>query len=258
MNDPSARFFWKVTPMGPFKYSPNMCDDMKEDKKNSRRSFLARAGGAVVNIGLPGVFVKLLDAENRALASTLRPDGKPRIPPGQHVVKKIVDMGGCKGATRLSDWKLTIHGEVENPIVLTIQDLFELGREKVICDIHCVTGWTLLDSHWTGLGLRKIMDLVKIREKARYVIFEAAGGYTSNIPISEARKKNVFLANELFGARLPEGHGAPLRSLVPDRYLYKSAKWLKGIRFVSRDKPGYWEELGYSNSADPWKEERFQ
>ncbi len=231
---------------------------MKEDKRLSRRSFLARAGGAVVNVGLPGVFVKLLEAENRALASELRPDGKPRIPPGQHVVKKIVDMGGVEEETPLSDWKLTIHGEVENPITLNFRELFELGRDTITCDIHCVTGWTLLGAPWSGLGLKRIMDLVTIKERARFVIFEAAGGYTSNIPISEARKENVLLAHGLYGAPLPRGHGAPLRALAPDLYFYKSAKWLKGIQFAHRDQPGYWEELGCSNSADPWKEERFQ
>lgn len=244
--------------MGPFKYTPNLCDNMMKDKKLSRRSFMARAGGAVVNIGMPGVFVKLLDAENRALASELRPDGKPRIPPGQHVVKKIVDMGGYEDVTPLSDWRLKIHGEVENPATLDFRELFELGRKDVTCDIHCVTGWTLLNSRWTGLALSKIMDFVNVRERARFVIFEAAGGYTSNISINEARKENVLLAHGLYGARLPRSHGAPVRALVPDRYLYKSAKWLKGIEFTSRDKPGYWEAMGYSNSADPWKEERFQ
>ncbi|MCP4694347.1 MAG: molybdopterin-dependent oxidoreductase [Desulfobacterales bacterium] len=244
--------------MGPIKYSPNMFSETKEEKNASRRAFMARAGGAVVRIGLPGVFVKLLDAKNRALASERREDGKPRIPPGQHVVKKIVGMGRGEAEAPLSDWKLRIHGEVRNPITLDYAELIQLGQENFTCDIHCVTGWTLLDSRWTGLCLTKIMDLVQPREKARFVIFESSGGYTSNIPMVEARKGNVLLAHGLSGVRLPRAHGAPVRALVPDRYLHKGAKWLKGIKFTSRDEPGYWEALGYSNSADPWKEERFQ
>jgi DMSO/TMAO reductase YedYZ molybdopterin-dependent catalytic subunit len=102
------------------------------------------------------------------------------------------------------------------------------------------------------------MDLVKVKENASFVIFEAASGYTSNIPISEARKKNVILAHSFFGRELPRAHGAPVRALVPDRYFYKSAKWLEGIKFTAQDDPGYWERQGYSNSADPWREERFK
>jgi DMSO/TMAO reductase YedYZ molybdopterin-dependent catalytic subunit len=102
------------------------------------------------------------------------------------------------------------------------------------------------------------MDLVKPKKNAHFVIFEAAAGYTSNIPIVEARKDNVILAHSFFGKSLPTPHGAPLRALVPDRYFYKSAKWLEGIKFTAQDEPGYWERRGYSNSADPWKEERFE
>ena len=126
------------------------------------------------------------------------------------------------------------------------------------CDVHCVTGWTLLDSHWGGVGLTTIIDLVKAKNSARFVIFEAAAGYTSNIAISETRKDNVILAHSFFGKKLPRAHGAPVRALVPDRYFYKSAKWLEGIKFTAQDEPGYWEKQGYSNSADPWKEERFR
>jgi DMSO/TMAO reductase YedYZ molybdopterin-dependent catalytic subunit len=102
------------------------------------------------------------------------------------------------------------------------------------------------------------MDLVKLKKDAHFVIFEAAAGYTSNIPIIEARKDNVILAHSFFGKSLPRPHGAPVRALVPDRYFYKSAKWLEGIKFTVQDEPGYWERRGYSNSADPWREERYQ
>jgi DMSO/TMAO reductase YedYZ molybdopterin-dependent catalytic subunit len=230
---------------------------MKKYKKISRREFMATAGGTIVSIGLPGLFYKLLDSENQALAAQRRPDGRPRIPPGQHAVKALPVMGGGRGNDDLSGWRLEIKGEVEHPMFLKLADLMALKQIDLTCDVHCVTGWTLLDSRWRGISMKTIMDLAKIKKTAGFVIFEAPGVYTSNIPIHEARKDNVMLAHGLFDQKLPQAHGAPLRALVPDRYFYKSVKWLKGIKFAAVDEPGYYENSGYSNSADPWKEERF-
>ena len=230
---------------------------MEKFKKFTRRDFMAAAGGTLVSIGLPGVFVKLLDSENRALAAELRPDGQPRIPPGQHAVKALPNMGGTRGAKTVTDWRLEIGGDVAKPLTLKYADLMDLRQVDLTCDVHCVTGWTLLDSRWRGIQMTTIMDLVKVKDSARFVIFEAAGDYSSNIPLSEARKDNVILAHGYADGDLPQIHGAPLRGLVPDRYFYKSVKWLKAIRFEAADEPGYYEESGYSNSADPWKEERF-
>ena len=231
---------------------------MVGSKKLSRRVFLAKAGGSLVSISLPGVFVKLVSRENVALAAQIRPDGRPRIPPGQQAVKRLYDMGGIQGRADPQDWQLRIQGEVGKPTTLNFQQLIQLKQIELTSDVHCVTGWTLLDSEWSGVRLSTIMDLVELREDARFVIFEAAAGYTSNIPLVEARKNNVILAHSFFGKSLPIPHGAPVRALVPDRYFYKSAKWLQGIKFTAQDEPGYWERRGYSNSADPWKEERFQ
>ena len=230
---------------------------MEKIRKLTRRDFMAAAGGTLVTIGLPGVFVKLMDAENRALAAELRPDGRLRIPPGQHAVKALPNMGGTRGTAAASDWDLKIGGEVEHPRTLKLAEVMALRQIDLTCDVHCVTGWSLLESRWRGLPLTAVMDLVKVKDSARFVIFEASGDYSSNIPLSEARKDNVILAHGYSGGDLPQVHGAPLRGLVPDRYFYKSVKWLKAIRFVSVDEPGYYEESGYSNSADPWKEERF-
>lgn len=230
---------------------------MKNRKKLTRRDFMAAAGGTLVSIGLPGTFMKLMDSENRALAADLRPDGRLRIPPGQHAVKALPNMGGTRGTKPASLWELQIGGEVQNPRTLKMADVLALKQIDLTCDVHCVTGWTLLDSRWRGVPLTVVMDLVKVKDSARFVIFEATGDYSTNIPLSEARKDNVILAHSYSGNNLPSVHGAPLRGLVPDRYFYKSAKWLKAIRFVSADEPGYYESSGYSNSADPWKEERF-
>ncbi len=216
------------------------------------------AGGSLVSIGLPGVFVKLTDSENQAWAAELRPDGRPRIPPGQHAVNKLTPMGGTPGSGSVSDAYLKISGVVEHPQMIHFQDLLGLNPVVLTCDVHCVTGWTLLDSTWTGVRMTEIMKQVNVKKSARFVIFEGHAGYTSNIPVSEAVKDNVILAHQFFGKQLPKAHGAPLRALVPDRYFYKSVKWLEGIRFSEVDEPGYYESRGYSNTADPWKEERFE
>jgi len=231
---------------------------MQKDQKISRRTFLAAAGGTIVSIGLPGAFIKLSDAEQRALAADTRPDGRPRLPPGQLAIEKIRDMGGTPGTATAANWSLRIHGEVEKPAILSYQELLNLDQVHITCDIHCVTGWTLLDSSWSGVRLTTIMDRVRPRRNGGFIIFEAAGGYTSNVPISETRKEDVLLANSFFGEKLPQEHGAPVRVVIPDRYFYKSAKWLEAVKVTSSDEPGFWETQGYSNSADPWKEERYQ
>jgi len=192
------------------------------------------------------------------LAAEMRSDGRPRLPPGQLAVKRLHDMGGVEGKASRQNWQLQVHGVVEKPTTLTFEKVLELEQIDLTCDVHCVTGWTLLDSQWEGVRLSTIMDLVKPKGSARFVIFEAVAGYTSNISLSEARKDNVLLAHSFFGKPLPRPHGAPVRALVPDLYFYKSAKWLEGIKFTVHDEPGYWERRGYSNSADPWKEERFE
>ena len=231
---------------------------MQEGQKISRRTFLAAAGGTIVSIGLPGVFIKLSDAEQRALAANTRPDGRPRLPPGQLAIEKIRDMGGTPGTATVANWSLRVYGEVERPVVLSYEELLNLDQMHITCDIHCVTGWTLLDSRWSGVRLTTIIDRVRPYKSGGFIIFEAAAGYASNVPISEISKENVILAHSLFGEKLPQEHGAPVRVVIPDRYFYKSAKWIEAVKVTSRDEPGFWESHGYSNSADPWKEERSQ
>ncbi|MDO9110035.1 MAG: molybdopterin-dependent oxidoreductase [Desulfatirhabdiaceae bacterium] len=229
-----------------------------ENDKLSRREFMALSAGALVQIGLPGVFVKLSHAENAHLASELRPDGRLRIPPGQMAVESIHKMGGMSGPGLNPEWRLQIKGEVKKHTSFSWNDLMQFPQTDLLCDVHCVTGWTLLDSRWQGIRLRHLMDAVGVTEKAAFIIFEAHAGYTTIIPVREARKDNVILAHTFSGERLAEPHGAPLRGLVPDRYFYKSAKWIEGINFSANDKLGYWESGGFSNSADPWKEDRYK
>ena len=231
---------------------------MQKDPKISRRAFLAAAGGALATVGLPGVFTRLSNSEQLALAAEIRPDGRPRLPPGQLAVKSIQPMGGTPGTSTVADWSMRVYGEVERPAKISYKELLALEQVHLTCDIHCVTGWTLLDSQWSGVRLKTILDGVTPRGSGAFVIFEAAAGYTTNVPLSVAGHENAILAHSFMGERLQKEFGAPVRVLIPDLYFYKSAKWLEAVRVASRDEPGFWESRGYSNSADPWKEERYR
>ncbi|MCB9896196.1 MAG: molybdopterin-dependent oxidoreductase [Planctomycetes bacterium] len=183
--------------------------------------------------------------------------GKPRIPPGQSERADLKPMGGSPGDPSRENFRLKIQGEVEIEAQLSFDELLEFTQIEQTCDVHCVTTWSLLGAVWRGVRVSDIADRVKPTKRARHVIFEAAHGYTANIDIEEALKPNVLVAYQINGRPLVQAHGSPVRSLVPDRYFWKSAKYLTGIRFVERDERGYWEQRGYHNHADPWKEERY-
>jgi len=205
---------------------------------------------------LGGYYLFSDEATREARAQT-RPDGRPRLPPGQRVLKALKPMGGEPGDPSLERLQLQVHGEVEAPYTLSYADLLAMPQSSLSVDVHCVTGWSVLDAKLKGVLMSDIAARAKPKPSARHVVFEAAHGYTSNVPIREALRSNVMIARELNGAPLPRTHGGPLRALVPDLYFWKSAKWLTGVRFVSRDEPGYWETRGYHNHGDPWREERY-
>jgi len=230
---------------------------MERNGMLTRRRFLAATAGTVAAIGLPGVFATLSDARRLAVAEERRPDGRPRIPPGQVAVEQIEDMGGRPGSPDVDAWRLKVHGEVETPFSLTFTELLAFTQTDVTCDVHCVTGWTLLDSRWSGVSLAALLARAAPTAKTGFLVFEAAHGYTTSIPLGDVRDRTVFLAHTLYGRPLPRQNGGPVRAVVPDRYFYKSAKWLEGLKVVGKDELGYWERRGYSNSADPWKEERY-
>ena len=229
---------------------------MTKHTKLTRRFFLGAVAGTVVSIGLPGTFALLGESAQRALASELRKDGRPRLPPGQAAIEYLPDMGGREGTATTANWKLRIHGEVENPVTITYEDLLRFEQTQITCDIHCVTTWTLLDVVWSGVRLSTLVEYSKPSISKGFLVMEAAHGYTTSIPLSDLSQPDVILAHSLYGNPLPTENGGPVRTLVPDRYFYKSAKWAEGLKIVAHDEPGFWEKRGYSNSADPWKEER--
>ncbi len=233
--------------------------DLDEDrpKMSDRRTFLRVLTAGTVLTVLGGAYVVLGDEETRKARKLKLPDGRPRLPPNQSLIQRLRPMGGQEGDPSPSAFKLKVHGAVENPFEIDFAGLLAMPQVNQTCDVHCVTKWSLFDSHWTGVRFTDLAARAKVKPSAHYVIFEANAGYTANIPLREAMRPNVLIAHKYEGNPLPRAHGAPVRALVPDSYFWKSAKWLTGIQFSEVDKPGYWETRGYSNHADPWKEERY-
>lgn len=221
----------------------------------SRRRFIREAAAGTALAVLGGLYV--LGDEVAAQDSEKRPDGRPRLPPGQRVLQALKPMGGQPGSPLRKDFRLALHGEVEQPLELDFEKLTQLGPKQVSLDVHCVTGWSVLGASFTGVPIQALAQLVRPKASARHVVFEAAHGYTANVPLREALAPTSYVAYQLGNDPLPQAHGAPVRAVVPDLYFWKSAKWLTGIRFVNRDEPGYWERRGYNNHADPWREERY-
>ena len=223
----------------------------------NRRAFLRNvAAGTVVLVGGGAYVIANAEEEDRA-RKMLRPDGRPRLPPSQYLLTHLRPMGGEEGDPSPGKWSLQVHGEVEQPFTIDFAQLLAMPQVEQVCDVHCVTKWTMLDAHWTGVRIADLAARAKVKPSARHVIFEAFGGYTSNVLLREALAPTSLVAHRHEGAPLARPHGAPARALVPDLYFWKSAKWLVGVKFVAADEPGYWETRGYHNHADPWKEERY-
>ena len=221
-----------------------------------RRRFIQQAAAGSTIAVLGGLYYFGDDWLSSAHAQA-RPDGRPRLPPGQRRIQALKPMGGAPGDPRRSQFRLKIHGAVDNPMDLDFAALSKLGKIELSADVHCVTGWSLFDSRWVGARLKDLAARAKVQQGARYVIFEAAHGYTANIPLRDALEPNVLIAHSFNGHPIARAHGAPVRAIVPDLYFWKSAKWLTGVRFSKRDEPGYWERRGYHNPGDPWREERY-
>lgn len=182
-----------------------------------------------------------------------------RVPPGQIVTPRwpVLHAGSVPTGLTPVTWSLELHGEVDSPQTLTFAQLLSLPQADLTCDIHCVTSWTKLGMHWRGVPFRAIEAAVNPRPGVRFVVMECEQGFTTSLPLDALRDDDVLLAHTVEGALLPAEHGGPVRLLVPKRYFYKSAKWLRGLKFVPEDEPGFWEVRGYSNVADPWKQTRY-
>ena len=181
-----------------------------------------------------------------------------RLPPGQYLTEKWpVLHAGSVPHTDLTTWTFRVWGEVDTPLTLTWEQLSALPTVEVKQDIHCVTRWSRFDATFTGVPWSTIRELVGPRPGARYAIAHAEHEYTANVPASSLDLEGALLATHADGEPLTLEHGWPLRLIIPGKYFWKSAKWLRGIELSTSDKPGFWERYGYHNDADPFKEQRY-
>ncbi len=181
-----------------------------------------------------------------------------RLPPGQYLTEKWpVLHAGSVPDTDLATWDFRVFGEVENPITLSWAELTALPRAENVQDIHCVTRWSRFDARFGGVHWRELAKLVSPKPSARFVVAHAEQGFTANVPLEYLEDDNALLATEADGEPLTPEHGWPLRLVIPGKYFWKSAKWLRGIELRATDEPGFWERYGYHNDADPWREERY-
>jgi len=183
--------------------------------------------------------------------------GKPNLPPGQYKTEKFpVLTYGETPSVSVKDWQLKVWGLVEEK-TWTWEQFMELPQTLLKADFHCVTHWSRFGDTWQGVMFRDFARQIKLNAEARFVLQHAYGGYTTNLPLQWMMEEDVMFVHTVNGRPLEPEHGGPMRIFTPRRYAWKGAKWIRGLEFLAKDKPGFWEVNGYSNSADPWKEERF-
>ncbi|MBN2388782.1 MAG: molybdopterin-dependent oxidoreductase [Anaerolineales bacterium] len=192
-----------------------------------------------------------------------------RLPPGQALTIKFPVLHyGPVPPFNAATWDLRIWGEIEKEVSWTWEEFNQLPRTQIQMDLHCVTRWSKADTLWEGVLVRTLVEqgLIRPRPAARYVMQHAEYGFTVNLPLEIVLQDNFLLATHFDGQPITPDHGFPLRGVIgaiagrddlKTPYLWKGAKWLRGLEFMSQDRLGFWEKAGYSNSADIWKEERF-
>ncbi len=183
---------------------------------------------------------------------------KQRVPPGQYLTEQwpVLHYGRVPQIAT-SAWQLRLFGLVAQEKTLSYADFMALPQVKVFADIHCVTTWSKLNNLWEGVSTRELKKLVDISPEAGYIIVHAAGNFTTNVNIAEFFDDDVLLAIKHNDRPISADHGGPVRLVVPKLYFWKSAKWVTGLEFSNKDRPGFWESAGYHNHGDPWKEERY-
>jgi DMSO/TMAO reductase YedYZ molybdopterin-dependent catalytic subunit len=181
-----------------------------------------------------------------------------RVPPGQELVTDFpVLHAGRVAHIDPADWTMVLSGLVDAPRTIDWNALLALPAVEQICDIHCVTTWSKLDTRWKGVRIADLLQGIVVKPEARHVVVRAAAGWTTNLPIAELMRDDVMVAYEYDGKPLSADHGGPVRLLVPRLYFWKSAKWLTGIEFTADERLGFWEVRGYHALGDPWLEQRY-
>jgi DMSO/TMAO reductase YedYZ molybdopterin-dependent catalytic subunit len=181
-----------------------------------------------------------------------------RLPPGQRLVTNfpVLDLG-IQPEIPIDTWELKLHGLVENPLTLNWAQFLALPQFRDVSDFHCVTTWSQFDLEWEGVAFFTLADLVQPKPAATHVFFKSYDGYTTNNLLEVCLDDDVLIAHKWKGQALPKEHGGPARVIIPKRYAWKGAKFIHEIVFLDRDTLGFWEVRGYSNTADPWLEDRF-
>jgi DMSO/TMAO reductase YedYZ molybdopterin-dependent catalytic subunit len=185
------------------------------------------------------------------------PPTDPR-PPAQVTTKKwpVLHYGSIPRLD-LSEWRLRVTGQVQQPLTLRWEDLDRFPRQETLCDIHCVTRWSRYDTLFSGIPVRAILAEARPRANAKFALVHAAPDYTTNLPLADLDLEENLLATHQGGEPLDPEHGGPIRLLVPHLYFWKSAKWVTGIELLDEDWPGFWEDNGYHMRGDPWEEQRY-
>jgi DMSO/TMAO reductase YedYZ molybdopterin-dependent catalytic subunit len=184
--------------------------------------------------------------------------GMPQLPPGQTRTDKwpILDLGR-KPRIAEADWKLVIDGACDAPYTLSMRDFMALEQVHDTSDFHCVTTWSKLDIAWVGVRLSELIARALPHDDARFVMCHAYDGYTTNLAMAECLKPDVLLVHRANGAPLPVEHGGPVRMITPQLYAWKGAKWISRIALMTENQRGFWEVRGYSDTAHPWREDRY-
>lgn len=196
--------------------------------------------------------------EGRLLTGRTDAAHQRRLPPGQREVKDwpVLDLGTVPNLAT-SDWKFSVAGAVERPLSWSWQDFLAQPQMTLKVDMHCVTAWSRYDNRFVGVPALHLLDLVRPRPEARFLMLRSYDGYTTNLPLADFADDDVLLAHSWEGKPISRDHGGPMRLVLPKLYLWKSAKWLRHITFLDRDEPGYWEQRGYHMRGDPWLEQRY-
>ena len=184
--------------------------------------------------------------------------GMPQLPPDQYLTQKwpVLDLG-VKPVIPREEWRLVVDGACARPLDLRWADLMAFEQVDDVSDFHCVTTWSKLDIPWRGVRLGDLLAAAQPSDDAAFLLCHAYDGYTTNIPIEEALKPDVLVAYEAEGQPLAADHGGPARVITPQLYAWKGAKWISRIELLTRDRPGFWEQNGYSNTAHPWRNDRY-
>jgi DMSO/TMAO reductase YedYZ molybdopterin-dependent catalytic subunit len=232
----------------------------KDDLVERRQKFIRRQ----LELDKSAVNVEFAGKRPQGTGPTNR-HGMPQLPVGQHAVRNwpVLDLGETPSVP-LDSWKLEVGGLVENSFTLDWQQFLALPQVDDVSDFHCVTTWSRYDNRWQGVRFSTIAELAVPKDSAHFILctgYDFMPGsyipYTVNLPLARALDDDVLLVHTWEGAPLPREHGGPVRMITPKLYAWKGAKWIRKIEFLERDKKGFWEIRGYSNSAEPWFNDRY-